>query len=60
LRGGVHHDAGGNGDWHHRLDVPEALHAGVILTMMQALDIPATSFGVDIGQSTHTMASLLG
>jgi hypothetical protein len=59
LRGGVHHDAGGDSDWHHRLDVPEALHAGVILTMMQALGMDRTSFGVGIGQSTHVMRPLL-
>jgi hypothetical protein len=59
LRGGVHHDAGGNPDWYHRLDVPEALHAGVILTMMQAVGMDATSFGEGIGRSTSVMTPLL-
>lgn len=59
LRGGVHHDAGGDGDWDHRLDVPEAMHAGVILTMMQALGMDETSFGMGDGASSHVMTELL-
>ncbi|HWB82094.1 MAG TPA: DUF1552 domain-containing protein [Nannocystaceae bacterium] len=59
LRGGVHHDAGGDPDWHHRLDVPEAIHAGLVLTMMQAVGLDATSFGVGDGRSSTVMTPLL-
>lgn len=59
LRGGVHHDAGGNGDWHHRLDEPGALHGCMLLTMMQALGMDVGSFGVGIGECSQTMTPLL-
>jgi len=57
LRGGVHHDAGG--DSNDRFAVPEALHAGAILTMMQAVGIEETSFGVGIGESSPVMRPLV-
>jgi Protein of unknown function (DUF1552) len=60
LKGGIHVDAGGNPDWYHRLDVPEAVHAGVILTMMRALGMDRTGFGVGDGYSEHVIDALLG
>ena len=58
LKGGVHHDAGGIDDFDQRLDVPEALHASLVLTMMRALGIDAPSFGVGDGRSEVTMPAL--
>ncbi len=57
LRGGVHLDAGG--DPEHRLAVPEAVHASVLLTMMRAIGMNRAGFGVGDGYSEHVWNELL-
>jgi hypothetical protein len=59
LRGGVYHDAQGDPDWYHRTDVPGAIHANLLLTMMQAVGMNVASFGVGDGQSRGVVAEIM-
>jgi hypothetical protein len=58
LKGGIHHDAGGDPDWAKRFDKPSALHSSLVLTMLRAVGIAAPSFGIASAASTQTMAAI--